>query len=88
MYEEARNSTSNTFSEKTGMWSQPLPLRGKAGRAWSENEIGVIMSMKDKWHLRLPTNTNLASRLVGRSARQVEEWIRKYEKENGITYKK
>jgi hypothetical protein len=88
MYEEARNSTSNTFSEKTGMWSQPLPLRGKAGRAWSENEIGVIMSMKDEWHLKLPTTTNLASRLEGRSARQVEDWIRKYEKENGITYKK
>jgi hypothetical protein len=70
MYEEARNSTSNTFSEKTGMWSQPLPLRGKAGRAWSENEI----------HLRLPTNINLASRLEGRSVKQVEEWIRKYEK--------
>jgi hypothetical protein len=70
MYEEARNSTSNTISEKTGMWSQPLPLRGKAGRAWSENEIGIIMSMKDEWHLRLPTNINLASRLEGRSAKQ------------------
>jgi hypothetical protein len=46
MYEEARNSTSNTFSKKTGMWSQPLPLRGEGGRAWSENEIDIIMSMK------------------------------------------
>jgi hypothetical protein len=63
-------------------------LRGEGGRAWSENEIDTIMSMKDEWHLRLPTSTNLASRLEGRSAKQVEDWIRKLEKENGITYKK
>jgi hypothetical protein len=65
-----------------------IALRGKAGRAWSENEIGIIMSMKDEWHLRLPTNINLASRLEGRSATQVGNWIRKYENENEITYKK
>lgn len=50
---------------------------------WNEKEI-IIMSMKEDWHMRKPTNTKLVKMLAG--SRQAVVEYKYYEKKHRIKY--
>ena len=55
--------------------------RRKTGM-WSEEEIKIIMAKKDNWKEK-NMNKTLASKLVGRSAKNVCNWIC-WNRKNGL----
>ena len=72
--EESQDESSvNKFDEYTGEWDNQ-----KKG-TWSEEEITIIMAMKDNWKEK-NINKTLASRLEGRGTHQVGDWICRHRK--------